>query len=88
MNITFDPAEDKANRAKHGLSLAEAALVEWGSALAWPDLRHAYGEPRTVCLGYIGLRLHMVVLTERGAVRRIISLRKANTREVARYAQA
>ena len=56
--------------------------------LAWPDMRHAYGEPRTVCLGYIGLRLHMVVFTDRSAVRRIISLRKANAREVARYAQA
>ena len=88
MNITFDPAKDEANRAKHGLSLGEAAAVEWDSALAWPDLRRAYGEPRTVCLGYTGLRLHMVVFTERGAVRRIISLRKANTREVARYAQA
>ena len=88
MNITFDAAKDEANRAKHGLSLAEAAAVEWDTALAWPDMRHAYGEPQTVCLGYIGLRLHMVVFTDRSAVRRIISLRKANAREVARYAQA
>ena len=88
MNITFDAAKDEANRAKHGLSLAAAAAIEWDSALAWPDMRHAYGELRTVCVGYIGLRLHMVVFTDRGAVRRIISLRKANAREVARYAQA
>jgi uncharacterized protein len=88
VRISFDPAKDAANRAKHGLSLAEAAAIEWDTVLAWPDLRHVYGEPRSAGIGYIGLRLHLVVFTDRGDVRRIISLRKANAREVARYAKA
>ena len=88
MNISFDPAKDVSNRAKHGLSLADAAAIEWDSVLAWPDLRQAYGEPRLAGIGYIGLRLHFVVFTDRADVRRIISLRKANSREVALYAKA
>ena len=32
MNVTFDPAKDAANKAKHGVSLADAEAFEWGSA--------------------------------------------------------
>ena len=88
VNISFDPAKDAANRAKHGVSLAEAADIEWDTVWSWPDLRRLYGEPRLAGIGYIGLRLYLVVFTDRGDVRRIISLRKANAREVARYAKA
>lgn len=88
MNISFDPAKDAANVAKHGVSLAEVAAIEWGTVWSWPDLRRLYGEPRSAGIGYIGLRLHLVVFTDRGDMRRIISLRKANAREVARYAKA
>ena len=38
-------------------------------------------------IGYIGDRLYYVVYVEREEVRRIISLRKANLREVQRYAE-
>ena len=88
MDILFDPAKDAANLAKHGLSLADAAQLEWDTLWARPDQRRDYGERRTVGFVYLGLRLCCVVYTERGEVRRIISLRKANAREVARYAEA
>ena len=55
MNVTFDPAKDAANKAKHGVSLADAEAFEWGSAEVWPDTRRNYGEARMVALGYIGL---------------------------------
>ncbi len=91
MNVTFDPAKDAANVAKHGVSLTEAAGFEWGTAVVWPDTRRDYGEPRMVALGYIGLRVMSVVFVDRPpeqpTERRIISLRKANTREVKRYAE-
>ena len=91
MNVTFDPAKDAANLAKHGVSLTEAAGFEWGTAVVWPDTRRDYGEPRMVALGYIGLRIMSVVFVDRPpeqpTERRIISLRKANTREVKRYAE-
>ena len=91
MNVTFDPAKDAANVAKHGVSLTEAAGFEWGTAVVWPDTRRDYGEARMVALGYIGLRIMALVFVDRPpeqpTERRIISLRKANTREVKRYAE-
>ena len=91
MNVTFDPAKDAANEAKHGVSLTEAAGFEWDSAVVWPDTRRDYGEARMVALGYIGLRIMALVFVDRPpeqpTERRIISLRKANSREVKRYAE-
>jgi len=37
-------------------------------------------------LGYIGMRLYFVVFVDRGDIRRIVSLRKANPREYEKYA--
>lgn len=91
MDVTFDPAIDAANLAKHGVSLTEAAGFEWGTAVVWPDTRRDYVEARMVALGYIGLRIMVLVFVERPpehpTERRIISLRKANSREVKRYAE-
>ena len=91
LNVTFDPGKDATNIAKHGVSLAEASAFEWAGSLVWPDTRHQYGERRMVALGYIGLRIMTVVFVDRPpdmpTERRIISLRKANSREVNRYAK-
>lgn len=87
MKIAFDPAKDASNEAKHGVSLALAADFEWESSVVWMDERKDYGEPRMCAIGYIGLRLYCMVFVERSGARRIISLRKANQREVQRYAQ-
>lgn len=91
MDVTFDLAKDSANLAKHGVSLADTAGFEWDTAVVWPDARKEYGEARMVALGYIGLRIMAVVFVDRPpeqpTERRIISLRKANTREVKRYAE-
>ncbi len=91
MDIVYDPSKDAMNQAKHGAALSDALGFEWEGALIWPDTRQDYGEPRMVALGYIGLRLMVLVFVERPAnkptQRRIISLRKANQREVKRYAE-
>jgi len=88
MDIAFDTAKNLSNIDKHGVSLAAAADIEWDDALVWSDERYNYGEPRMCAIGYIGMRLFYVVYVDRADVRRIISLRKANTREVKRYAEA
>jgi len=88
MKIEFDPAKDVLNREKHGISLAAAAEVEWDTVYAIVDDRNDYSETRMIGLGYIGLRLYCVVFVDRDDTRRIISLRKANRREVKRYAEA
>ncbi len=60
--------------------------LEWDTALTAPDERQDYGEPRWVSIGFIGDRLHVLVWTDRNDGHRVISLRKANSREVKRYA--
>lgn len=91
MNVTFDPDKDTANLAKHGFSLLDANNFEWDSAIVWPDRRRDYDETRMVALGYLGLRIMALVFVDRPpekpTERRIISLRKANRREVKRYAK-
>ncbi|MEY8689874.1 MAG: BrnT family toxin [Leptothrix sp. (in: b-proteobacteria)] len=89
MRVTLDPSKDASNLTKHGVSLALANELEWGDALFWPDARKDYGEPRMVGLVPLGDRLFCVVFVDRPpehpTERRIISLRKANSREVTRY---
>jgi len=88
VKIVFDPVKDEKNMEKHdGVSLADAKAFEWENAVVWPDYRKDYGEGRMVGLGYIGERLFNVVFVDRDEIRRIISLRKANLREVKRYAK-
>jgi uncharacterized DUF497 family protein len=87
MHIAFDSAKDAANLAKHGISLALAAQLEWDSAITWADVRRDYGERRMAGLGYIGDRLFAVVFVDRADGRRIVSLRKANQREERIYAK-
>jgi len=51
------------------------------------DDRFDYGEVREVAFGRINDRLFVCVYTDREAERRVISLRKANKREVRRYGE-
>jgi len=86
--IVFDPTKDRLNQVKHGgLSLADATALEWDGAVYFQDERHDYSENRVIALAYLKDRLLVVVFVDRGDERRIISLRKANYREVKRYAQ-
>lgn len=85
MEITYDSAKDVVNQAKHGVSLALACQLEWDTLWAEQDSRRNYGESRMIGYVLLGVRLYCVVFTDRGEQRRIISLRKANPREVNRY---
>ena len=88
MRIEFDPAKDEANLAKHGVSLALAAELDWEAALVWFDARFEYDELRMIALAPKTEILYYVAFVDRGQVRRIISLRPANRREVKHYVQS
>jgi uncharacterized protein len=88
MRVEFDPGKDAANFAKHGVSLALAAELDWEAALVWVDDRFEYGELRMIALAPKTSILYYVAFVERGEVRRLISLRRANRREVKRYVQS
>ena len=83
-----DPTKDDRNIAARGLSLDLAEHLNWATALIWEDNRKDYGERRYCVLGFIENRLHSVVFTPRDGKPRVISLRKANKREVKRYEKA
>ena len=59
--------------------------LEWTTALIEEDWRQDYGERRFRVLGMIGERLPAVVFTPRARKVHVISLRKANAREVKNY---
>jgi uncharacterized DUF497 family protein len=87
MRIEFDPAKDVANRAKHGVSLALAGELDWEAALVWIDDRFNYDELRMIALAPQTEILYYVAFVDRGEARRIISLRRANRREVKYYVE-
>ena len=87
VEITFDPDKDAANVAKHALSLALARDLEWDTLQWTEDTRRTYGETRMAGYAFMGERLYGVVYVVRGDVLRVISLRKANQREVKSYVE-
>lgn len=86
MKIEFDPAKRRTCLELRGLDFARANEVFAGHHFTAPDLRPGYLEPRFVTVGALDARMVILVWTPRGAARRIISMRKANDREKARYA--
>lgn len=86
MRISFDPAKQAQTLADRGLDFADAVEVFAGTTAEAEDTRRDYGEIRIICFGFLRGRLVQIVYTPRGAVRHIISMRKANAREKARLA--
>ena len=88
MLIDFDPAKDKLNRAQHGLSLAFARKLIWEEALVWVDSRYQYDEFRMIGLVPEGNTLYYVAFVDRDEIRRVISLRFAERKEINQYAKS
>ncbi len=74
--------------AKHGVSLALAGELDWEAALVWIDDRFEYDELRMIALAPKTEILYYVAFVDHGEVRRPISLRRANRREVKHYVQS
>jgi uncharacterized DUF497 family protein len=86
MRITFDPVKNARNIAERSLPFDHVADLDWETALAVEDDRRDYGERRLRVMALLGQRLHVAVVTFRGDSMRVISFRRANSREVKRYA--
>jgi uncharacterized DUF497 family protein len=65
-----------------------AGELDWDAALVWVDERFEYDEIRVIALAPKTGILYYVAFVDRGEVRRIISLRRANRREVKYYVQS
>lgn len=88
MHVTFDPAKNERNIRLRGLSFEQAADFAFDSALFGVDERKEYHETRIIAIGLLGDRVHVLCFTETLDGIRVISFRKANAREVTRYAKA
>jgi uncharacterized protein len=83
--FTWDETKRRRNIAERGIDFALVEAFDFISALTFPDRRFDYGEHRQISIGFIGRRLHVLVFTLRGVDIRVISLRKANEREIKQY---
>lgn len=85
-HFTSDPAKNARNVAERGIDLVEGGKAfDFATAVVAVDDRRDYGEVREVASGFVGARLHILVFTMRGASCHVISLRKANKREIRSY---
>ena len=81
----WDETKRAINIADHGIDFTAAENFDWDTAVINIDDREDYGELREVAWGFIGERLYTLVFTRRGGRIRIISLRKADKREMKKY---
>lgn len=86
VGLEWDEPKRQATLAQRGLDFADCAQIDWDTALTMEDPRQT--EHRFVTVGKIIGRLCVVVWCWRGGNMRVISLRKANDREVKRYEQS
>jgi uncharacterized DUF497 family protein len=81
----WDETKRKKNLANHGVDFSAIESFDWEQAIVELDERRDYAETRYAALGSIHGRLHAVIFTIRDGNVRIISLRKANSREVRKW---
>jgi uncharacterized DUF497 family protein len=86
--MDFAPRKRNKTLIERGLDFARAEEVFAGVNVTAEDARFDYGDPRFTTVGVLDGRIVVVVWTPRGEVRRIISMRKANEREIAKIAEA
>ena len=88
MEIEFDPDKNERNKAVRGFGFDRVADFDFDTALIQIDDRRDYGELRYTALGLIEGRIYALVFKETDPGIRVISFRKANRREVRKYAQS
>ena len=86
MRITFDCAKREKTLLERGLDFRRAKEVFAGVYLTRSDDRQDYGEQRYISAGKLDERIVVIVWTPRGHARRVISMRRANGREIKRLA--
>ena len=85
--LSYDPDKARQNELLRGLHFDMAHAFSWEMAWIIEDQRHDYGEQRFRAIGLIDTRLHVVIFTPREKRLHIISLRKANEREIRLFSQ-
>jgi uncharacterized DUF497 family protein len=85
MEFEWDEAKDARTMRERGLSFDDAARIFRGRVVTWEDDRRDYGEQRFRVVGETEGDILHVVYTWRGEAMRIISVRRANRKEIRRW---
>jgi len=81
MLFEWDEAKSRRNLNERGFGFEYAARIFLGPTLERQDHRREYGEVRMQAIGRFGDDILIVVYTDRGDARHIISARLANRKE-------
>lgn len=85
MKITYDPAKRNRTLVERELDFERVKEVFSGVTLTIDDDRQHYGEARSITMGLLDERIVVIVWTWRDETCRVISMRKANEREIRRF---
>jgi len=80
----FDDAKSRANKVKHGIDFVEAQAL-WLDEDLLRIAARSDDEPRYVVIGLIGGKHWSAVITYRGEIVRLISVRRSAVKEVKAY---
>jgi uncharacterized DUF497 family protein len=84
MEFEFDPVKSRANKVKHGIDFVSAQELWQDSDLLEIPAR-TEDEPRSILIGRIGGRHWSAIVTYRGEIIRIISVRPSRKEEKELY---
>lgn len=80
--VTFDPAKRLVTQHERGIDFAtDAEKVFAGRKATFASDRSDYGDVRWLTVGWLNERMVLMVWTERGADRHIISMRYCHAKE-------
>ncbi len=86
MEFEFDTLKSQANQQKHGIDF-DAAQALWGDPALIEIPARTLDEPRWLVIGQINHRHWSAVITLRGQLIRLISVRRSRPEEVQLYEQ-
>ena len=81
LKITYDPNKRNRTLEERGLDFEDAPKVFAGRTFRRPAAPRADGEKRIITAGYLDGRFVVMVWTQRGDARHIISMRHAHAKE-------
>ncbi len=85
MKVSFHADKRAKTLEERGLDFADTPKVFAGPKLTIEDDRRDYGEIRRQTIGYLNGEMVMVVWTPRADVTHVMSMRKCNEREQAKF---
>lgn len=85
MKFEWDEGKRQSNWQKHNVDFVAVTRIFQQETVRWVDNRKDYGEERINVLGEIEGEIFFVTYTERNSRYRLISARRANSRERRKY---